>query len=56
MESITFGSIIITAALRYQFAPPTDGDVVLLIITASPYEPAVKTFFTANLLYDTAVR
>jgi hypothetical protein len=39
-----------------QFAPPTDGDVVLLIITASPYEPAVKTFFTANLLYDMAVR
>jgi hypothetical protein len=38
-----------------RFAPPTGDDDVLLIIAASPYEPAVKMFFTASLLYDTAV-
>jgi hypothetical protein len=38
-----------------RFAPPIGGDDVLLITTASPYEPAVTMFFTASLLYDTAV-
>jgi hypothetical protein len=46
--------ITITVASSYQpaiivhhhscFAPPTDGDNVLLITAASPYESAVKTF------------
>jgi hypothetical protein len=57
--------ITITAASSYQptvivhhhsrFAPPTGGDDVLIITAISPYEPTVKTFFTASLLYDTAV-
>jgi hypothetical protein len=57
--------ITITIALSYQmavivhhcswFAPPTGGDDVFLITAASPYEPAVKMFFTASLLYDMAV-
>jgi hypothetical protein len=38
-----------------RFAPPTGGDDVLLITAASPYELAVKMFFTASLLYHTAV-
>ena len=38
-----------------QFAPPTGSDDVLLITAASSSEPAVKMFFTASLLYDTAV-
>jgi hypothetical protein len=37
------------------FAPPTGRDDVLLITTTSPYESAVKSFFTAGLLYDMAV-
>jgi hypothetical protein len=38
-----------------RFAPPSGGDKVLLITADSPHEPAVMTFFTASLLYDTAM-
>jgi hypothetical protein len=38
-----------------RFILPTGGDDVLLITAVSPYESAVKTFFTVSFLYDTAV-
>jgi hypothetical protein len=37
-----------------RFILPTDGDDVLLITVASPYDPTVKMFFIASL-YDMAV-
>jgi hypothetical protein len=56
--TITTGSHYQLAVIVHhhsRFAPLTGGDDVLLITASSPYELAVKTIFTASLLYHTAV-